>query len=1207
MSFSCPPSELVLYVLESLSFAGQNGLSLTEMWERISVKLNLEKLDDFQKQIIWQWLFFHQDSTDDSLQLYVVKDSTAVAISPNYTEFIKENNAEDVFRVKPTDDTQWKYLTGLEPSKKMRLQLGENPFQLLVEIARHGAAGILSSDLCKNTGQDPRSLPTRFKKLEEFGFISKKAYYHASARLHTNLCVHFKFAKSSTQFEDSTVTRNADKFKQLIVEETKKAPTHLRVFKELKAQLKLDGTKSDHKFFDAMVEYLHKNGYVEKLLVRDTESDRLVYCIKYIKDLPRVLFDVYDYIENSDNPVLLIEAASSRVSKLKTPIINGFFPLSNQMYHQIKTTNEIGASVMDVVRNVSGTASYRPFVRLLDSISSYVLDDSHNLTPIKNYPDAYDRESIVRTYDFHGKYRFYRYYIKGQIKHESVKNHKAKAPQPKPLGKSLSQLNSKLFTPLGKTPKGELMSINKRPVAPDLPIRTKRVKRVNKSASKLAKAESLVSVQSDLESEKDLPDATEDFSIEMKELTAESEVVSITEIGSIVPDLTVPEQRSRKSGAKPRMKVSLKGKRRRVQLLELIKELGGVAYTTAKLRRSLDDRLGVSTTTDLKTLARDISILISAGDLEVEDVVIERGGQDLRRRLLILTEIDFKPTAEAIENARQECLEDVGGSKKPKDKRVVDADVKLFRTSEPKLKTKNKRLESLDKAENVKAVKPPKRKKKIVPIMPTPVEIEVEAVLSQEAEKITDKEEVILLGLKAKKSRRRPKTSKLKKEDKKEDKKEVRRYRQTIAFDNSDAITLFRAVVISKCFKRGSIDFEQIASLFYDTDEKAIKQKWTVVRKKFGGSQAISKGKKAFENIVMKAIEDELIDADALESMKLSFFLDIWKEADKSGLDSFDNTPLFDTVEENLSNYVITEETKSATDLFDHLEDNSMRQKESILAGRTFFNTTVSFVQRKRHEELRTVLKAIVFTPEELFTGSQVKQILSQFSDDDTTEAVHDLMRDREMLYFGASDVPTKFVLTDKVYNSINVRIKPKFFYQATSFFENLIALSESGKGLILSQAIDNGYVATLLQLLSTNQVEICHIDKSQLPEGYESRLVDKEKLACDVVAYANGPLQPSILPKIPLPMGKPCEHVWLDLSGNINNELWSRIIVSVLYYITFRPGIPVQLVYSKLQTVLEYNDFDAVIKWLEQSKCIYKVEFDGLSVTEKAFSILGY
>lgn len=1220
MSFSCPPSELQLYVLETLSFSGNNGLTLAEMWVKVSNKvnqaLNLCSLDDFQKQIIWQWIFFHNDSNEESLQLYVLKDSKPVAIQPNYAEFTRESDAENTFRIKPTDDTQFKYLTNSEGSKKMRLQLGEKSFELLVEIARHGPSGVISSELCKNTGQDPRSLPMRFKKLEEFGFIKKTPYFDQAARLHTNLCVHYKFAKVTPKFEDNSVLRNANRFKQLIVQAVKQAPTNLRIFKDLKSQLKLDDCKSAHKFFDAMVESLHKNGYVEKVMVKDSEIDRLIYCVKYVKDLPRVLYDVYDYIEDPSNISLQIEEDMKSSPIQLPPTINHFFPLAHQLYQQIVDVGSSGATVKAIVRNVSGDATYRPLVRLLDNISSYVLDDSRNLIPIKNYPDFYDSESVVRTYDFLGKFRFYRYYTKSTIAHESVKNHKAKAPKSSPVDSKMSALTKKFFVPLGKTPKGSFIQVNKRPSSSKTSNSTKRPKKLspieNKENTTVVDFQNVLNLADHVQFSNDPENydtALDESGRTPEVVTKTPEVVSIKNVGSIVPEISLPEQRKRKSekSTTNQLTVSLKGKRRRTELLAMIKELGGVTYTTANLRRALDERLGVATMTDIKTLARDISNLIAAGDIRTEDVEFEREKQSFRRRLLILTDENFKPTKEAIDQARENCRLDVGARPKLSDKRVVAAEVKLFETGD--YSQRLRRLESLEKEVKLTrrrpvlatttsstippSSKPPSSRRQTKTARPSSIETK-----TQTKEEPVN-EDIAIMGMKN--------TKRKKKLSKTTETKLGKRFRQIITFELTDAITLLRAVVISKTFKRGGIDFAQIASLFYYTDELAIKQKWRIVRKKIGGAKAISNAKQSFENIVLKGIEDSSVSVDALENIRFSFFLQLWKDADKAGLESFDKNPLLGTVEENITNYDVKEVPKVFADVFDLLEDNSMRQKESILANNTFFNITHVAPPVKRHNVLRTVLKAIVFTPEEQFTGLQVKQVLSEYSEEDTTEAAQDLMKDREMLYFGATDVPTKFVLTEKVYASINVKLKSKFYHQATKFYEDFVALSQSKKGLIVSQAIDNGQMAALLHLVSTEQAGLCHIDRAQLPVGYESRLVDKEKLACDIVAFANGELTLQRLPKVPIPIGRPCGHVWLDLNGNIHESLWTKIITSVLYYIVFRPGVSAALVHTKLHTVLESNDFDAVIGWLEESKCIYKGKYDGYIVSKNAFSILGF
>ena len=1198
MSFTCPPSELILYVLESLAFSGLHGLSLTEMWQLVSKRLNLDDLDNFQKQIIWQWLFFHSDD-DNVLQLYVVKDGTPLTIAPNYETFLSSHGDEDSIRVMPTNDTQWKYLTGLEVSKKMKFQLGEKPFQLLIEIARYGADGILSADLCRATGQDPRSLPVRFKKLEELGFIKKKAIYDAKSRQHTNLCIHSKFAESNIQSpsQDFIASRNAYKFRQYIVQSVKDAPNQLRGFKDLKKELKMDNSKSSHKFFGSMVEYLHSNGYVERLMVNEPESERLVYCIKYIKDLPRDLYDVSDYIDIEQDDSNKSETnGEDEVVTDKVALINDFFPFSVQMYQQILSTGTSGAAAKEIIRNITGNSAYRPFARLLDIMSSYVVDDNHNLVPIKNYPDVYDENSIVRTYDFDGKFKFYRYFIRSQVSAQSVKDHKSKRPKSAVSPQSLVSLSTKLFTPLGKSPKGSFITIRKRA---NNVSEGKISKKPKLMARTTLRARSQISPVIDTDNVTD-QDTTLNSEVAVK---SENEVISINEVESIKPDIVSDAPKKRRSEKKPIIKVSLKGKRRRLQLIEIIKELGGVTYTTAKLRRSLDERLGVSTTTDIKTLARDISILISTGELEAETIEFERSGQLVKRRLLILTDEKLKPSKEAIEQAKEECLADNGVRNKARDRRIIEGEVTLYETSRPIAKKTKPRLESLERGPGAAASTKKERASSAKSKRQVKATLESDNVGNDSELMDLNNDVDVLPELVSKKHKRKIKPAKIKKEPS----KLTRRFRQTIKFDKSDATTLFRAVVISKSFKRGGIDFEQIALLFDDADEKVIKQKWTMVRKKVGGLQAVTKGKEAFEHIVIKGIEEGVVTTEDLEDIKFSFFLQLWKETDNSVLEAFDKTPLHSSVQENLSMYSRNEVSETVGDLFEQLEDNSMRQKESILARKTFYNVELPEITSKDHDEVRTVLKAIISTPEEKYTAAQVKQILAQYDDEETKQASIALIRDREMLYYGTEDVATRFVLTERVQNSLNVKLKPKFFTQAAGFRAHIQSIFEANKGLILSQGIANGEVAALLQLLSTRKSTICHIDKSQLPDGYESRLVDKEKLACDIVAFNDEPIKDDNEKKVPIPIGKPCSHIWLDLNGNINEQLWTKIIVAILYFISFRPGIPPYLIYNKLLTVLGYRDFFAVTNWLISSNYITQGDYDGYWVTDKWCTVLGF
>lgn len=466
MLFSCPPSELVSHILETLAFSGQHGISLFEMWEKVAHKLQLPSLDDFQKQVIWQWLFFYNES-DIIHHLYIIDGDRPVAILPSYKSFLEEVGSERTLKIMPSSETQWRYLTGVGNSKRLKLQLGEYPFQLLCEIAKYGRNGIYAPDLCKATGQDPRSLTLRLRKLEELGFIIKKNVYNEKSSQHTSLCIHKKFSEDEIELapsdfgEDFDSSRNVSKLKQFIMQSLKNAPNKLRGFKDLKSELKLDNGRSSGKFFRSIIEYLHKRGYAERLMVKNPNQSQLVYCIKYIKDIPKDADEISDYVdffnELDDNPNQDDDDYENDI----IPTFNTIFPLSNQLYQGILSTEKHGATSMELIRNLTGLSDYRPIIKLLDSLTSYVIDNGKSKA-LKNYSDAYDQTAIIRAYDFEGKFKFYRYFstqYSGSLPSEKPKSSKKTTSTVE--NSSLENLNKKYFQPLGKVPQGSLVNSKK--------------------------------------------------------------------------------------------------------------------------------------------------------------------------------------------------------------------------------------------------------------------------------------------------------------------------------------------------------------------------------------------------------------------------------------------------------------------------------------------------------------------------------------------------------------------------------------------------------------------------------------------------------------------------------------------------------------------------------------------------------------------------
>ncbi|CUM55726.1 unnamed protein product [Debaryomyces fabryi] len=1231
MLFSCPPSELVSHILETLAFSGQHGISLCEMWEKVAHKLQLPSLDDFQKQIIWQWLFFYNES-DTSQHLYIIDGDRPLAILPIYKRFLEEVGSERTLKIMPSSETQWRYLTGVGNSKRLKLQLGEYPFQLLCEIAKYGRDGIYAPDLCKATGQDPRSLTLRLRKLEELGFIIKKNVYNEKSSQHTSLCIHKKFSEDEIESapsdfgEDFDSSRNVSKLKQFIMQSLKNAPNKLRGFKDLKSELKLDNGRSSGKFFRSIIEYLHKRGYAERLMVKDPNQTQLVYCIKYIKDIPKDADEISDYVdffnELDDNP----NQEDDDYENDAIPTFNTIFPLSNQLYQSILSTENNGATSMELIRNLTGLSDYRPIIKLLDSLTSYVIDNGKPKA-LKNYSDAYNKTAIIRAYDFEGKFKFYRYFstrFSGSLPLEKSKSNKNASSAVENI--SLENLNKKYYKPLGKVPQGPLVNSKKRKLDSSSKRSVKKTKINAAGETEVKKPRGRPKKNS--ENNTSNLEASEPFSTasllpgsdkyQLDERSSKIEAIpsderdefningpiNLSEIQSIEPpaDSNLKFQRKKVISSKQSTHSgSLKAIKRRTELINIIKDMGGVTYTTANLCRLLDKRLCNSTITDKKTLARDVSLLITNGELEVQDIQFVRSGQPISRKLLILTSPDLKPLDDKIEEMKQQCLIDKGlRPNNQTSRRIIEGEVTIY--SQPKRpptkKERKGRLESL--SERDQHVSENIRESNII------VKEENESSTKVDA-KLTDAKtgDPLSTLVSSKSKRKRKATSK---KGSGATSTSNTKLRLPIKFDKSDATTLYRAVVISRTFKRGAIDFEKIATLFKDVNASEIKLKWTLVRKLVGGLAAVMKGISSFEYVVMRGIEDGFVSANDLESNNLQFFLDLWRDTDSSILDVVDKSPLYDAVNDNLEEYIFSESSDHQQDIFEQLEDNSMRRKESILSSTTFTYSKIPDIKKEEYDEQRTALKAIFVTPEDKFSSDRVNQILSEYDDEAIKEASLALIKDKELSH-SLDDSNTRFILTDKVHNALILKnFTSKFFIQAAEFKNNMLIISEASKGLILSHGILSGQMATLLHFLSQEVADLIRVDKSYTFNGYESRLIDKEKLACDIIAIGDySYMKRESIKSTPIPTGKACSHIWLDLNGNINTQMWTKIIISILYYIVFRPGVPELIVYSKLRPVLGYSDFHCVMKWLQKTNCIHKGKNQGYWVKNDWFSILGH
>ena len=1223
MPFLCPPASLIHFILESLAFSGQYGLYLVDLWELVARKLQQPNVEDYQKQMIWEWLYF-EDETKKSEHLYIMRNNGEMVsqVPHGYDKFLREEGAEEQLRIMPSTETQWQYLTGISDSKRLKDQLGDYPFQLLCEIAKYGHQGVHAPDLCKATGQDPRSLTLRLKKLESLGFILKKNVYNENTSQHTSLCIHQKFSQDEVEVspsdfsEDFDRSRNVHKLKLCVMQSLKNAPNHLRAFKDLKAELGLDKGKSSSKFFRGIVEYLDKHGYAEKVMVKDPNLTQLVFCVKYVKDFPKDVDDIstiVDILEDRDNSQTQgeIDEDENKLENGTLPQFSLFFPLANQLHAVVEQSRSCGCTSMELVRSLTGSSDYRPISKYSDTLTTYV-NENGKPKRSKPYDDPYENCSIIRSYDFRGKFKFYRYFSTRYYEGDIPQEHKKEATKnPKIEELSLGDLNKKYYQPLNKVSQGSLINTKKRKIPDKGKSTAKRLKPLDNDGTKQSRGRPKRNRNGGADSFEDVkpnisppPSASESI-LSYKENTVDTGLKKDQKAfdGALISKDRVPDTK-RKHAKATISSGSLKGNRRREELLNMISDFGGVTYTSASLCRQLDERLGSSTTTDKKTLARDVSFLINAGGLEVQDINFVQSGQRVSRKLLILTSTDKRPLEARINEAKKDCIEDKGIRPNfQANRRVIEGEVTLFSNDKDvaafdRKKKAHGRLQSLSgrpsRREKRKAEKKIKEEK--------PMDFS-EDRLSIDAKSQSEP----LYSLPVNVPKRKKKSKKMK-EELPPGRNLGRSSRAPRKFDKSDITTLYRAVIIYRTFKRGTIDFEKIASLFGNVNSNEARLKWIQVRKLLGGMSAVHKGIRAFEEIVLKGVEVGMVSAQDLETVDLRFLLDLWRDCDSSELEISDSFPLFAYKKDNLEEYIFSENEVPHPGLFEQLEANSMRQKGSILSDVTFFCQEQEKIERDTLDEEKTLLKAIFATPEAGSEGRNVRNVLRHYDDEKVQKASFALIKSKELSHHSTDDNDSSFVLTDHFYNTFSQKaINKGFLHEATFLRDSLTSVAMASKVLLLSSGISNGQMAPVLYYVSRGVADLLRIDKHYEFSGYESRLIDKEKLACDIVVKFDSKSEQEFrIAQAPIPIGKICSHIWLDINGRINTVMWHNIIITILHYVVFRPGIPEQILFNKMKTALGVSDFVCVMKWLQDTGAVRIGGYNDYWVNKEWFTILG-
>lgn len=693
------------------------------------------------------------------------------------------------------------------------------------------------------------------------------------------------------------------------------------------------------------------------------------------------------------------------------------------------------------------------------------------------------------------------------------------------------------------------------------------------------------------------------------------------EVSQIAPDLVqfdqaqrngadekTPRHRMRKSALRAaRTPSSLSSLKRRTVLVQILEDEGGAAIANSALRKTLDARLSKTGETDNKTLMRDVAALVEGGVLETRP---EDMGPSLRqnpRTVLVLTSHKAQLTQEHISALKARLLQQ-NSKKGLRGWRVVESELSFHHGAPKPLANAavaakrrmhvEKRIRAFSNARETRV----EIERPSTSAPDTATQAEVHDVfgslwLRRKARKLATPvaAEAPVLGAK--------------------------RPRRSLKLEKTHTTTIYRAVIVHRAFSRDAVDFEKIAKLIGESDKELVRRKWGTLRRQFGGSEAVRKGVETFQHMVMQGIADGEISMADVEAARLDFFLDFWRRFDVSAeLAVADDMPLYALFAQNRTRYDVLVRGEAAPELAERIEDASMRQKESMLASTLFANPTeekellTEEGREKKSEteaapsiserdELRSVLKSILSIDDGELNSAAAKEILTSYDANLVQRVADSMIRSREMALVYA-DERKKFVLSERFHHALNPRVLgARFFHEATNMRELLASVTRARKGLILSPGMTPGEMAALLQLVSDHQVDFMRIDRALKVDSYESRLIDREQIGCDIIAHtmiANAaPVHVS-----PVPVVGPCRPLWANLSLTINTDLWTRVVVAIMYHVVFKPGLTRAGLHTRLCVALNSADLDLALGWLAANGCVE--ERGGFTATGSWQYVLG-
>lgn len=1093
--------------------------------------------------------------------------------------FAQVAHDEDAFTVCIAEDRLWAILTGYN---KKESNLGSFAFELLLEIAKSKDKGINTKDLALATGQDPRSITGRIKKLEHLTCFVQMIYKgHVVKLLKLQ-----KYAKSESTVKPYINIRD---YLSSIVEVVRKSKNGVRQILDLKRELKFDLDKRLSKSFIAAINWLDEKQYLKKVLVVSPANQSVkIRCVKYLRDYIQEdrssnefeydsdtgddeplggekaadEEDVYEGLDNFNATSLLqdqclIVEEQTEVER-NDILINRFYPIQNQTYDLADDSGMVGISTMQAISKLTGKDYKRAFTK---SSEYYVENVGKHVNSVTGY-------NIVRVYDFEGKKKFYRFFTGANFVKLTDVNEFAKGGSFTPLSsdqKNLATLNKNNFVGLNSTLRfikendqehffwnGEL----KVPPSANAPLRGRKRKKEEDSPYSNRQGA-----------------ADESTSKRHESAIDNEEAALLATENDVAMKPCVLEERSK--GSKPEViniggfsANSLRSLWRQRAILDVVKKAGGVTYLREQFFEDVSHFMGSATLLDKKTVRGDVLLMVKGKKL------CERIEPNTGRRIICIPDVDSDTVSNYVVREKD--------NKKATFRDVMhNTDLYFFDQTE-----KNRFHRGAKSAERIQRFQ--SRVKKSDQIHN----------LSSEEIKAKDSASRRKKGLK--KVTRIEKNDSLTKSG--QDKNDIVGHNAKSSFHVGNKVgarALIMAVVISKSIKN-EISWEKITKLFPNNSLDNLKKQWTMRRVRMGhnGWRAyVDKWRK----ILVSAIKEERATLEDAEKLNLLKLIGLWMASEAAC--SQKKISLYKSYAENKKRYTLVKDTFHNT-LKVGLSMSSMVQRETSLLNKTYIYSLIDYSpseDKDMEEDVRAVIRSMLFGIST--TAKEEIQSLKGVPKELVDKVVMDMAKEKQVYLCGS-----RLEARDTVQEVLDNKGNYKNFEHSEAYRKKLEEMFYAGNGVVISEEILDVASWVIIDLVTSRTVRIDALSAlgSFQPFSYTTRKFGIGSLTPPLIITAKDRKTVFEKPKnVAIPVGNANSRLWIDSMGAIRNKVWKSLTAMILKEILFNPAISPNELIENCSRILSRREMAEICHWLVAKGLLSETPFCGFIVSHKWYTLM--